>query len=126
MNIYINNFNPNAKVKHSEYVTYINKLKMYRDHFSKDEEKKDEDTKERVKEDLGSMRDLMTFSFDLQTEINELQNELKTKLIKIFFGLSQEAVDDLDILEFSELYAKIEQEKPALVEMLQLKKIQIV
>ena len=103
-------FNPNAKIKHKEFVKLVTKLKP----FSKMILDKKSESKENNEKNQVS-KEMMDFGLELQGKILDLQQQIKDKLITTFYDISSDEFDNLEYEEYETAYNAIIEARPNLV-----------
>lgn len=112
----LDKFNPHTKIKFKDYRDLRTKLEPYADMINVDE-----GSAEKAKEKNDFSTEWLKVSLEMQGTIKALQGEVKTKLVKDFFSLSQAEFDELGE-EFLEMYEMIIQARPTLIDFLFLEK----
>jgi hypothetical protein len=115
----LSNFNPNAKIKHGEFISLINKLEPLKDVIYPEKKAENESDKDK-KIDI----EMMKYGEKIQEKIQENQQKIKEKLVCTFFDLSHEQVGELEVEEFQSAYKKIVENRPSLVFFLYLPKLE--
>jgi len=106
---YQSRFNPDAKVPHAVVRKEYSVIKQFAD-TAKSSETSNTELKPEI----------MKLGLEIQDRIQEAKDNLKLKLIGIFYSLSNEERDNLDIEVFEEMYQQIESARPSLIRFLAL------
>lgn len=107
---YIDRFNVNAKVPYSR----VQKLTTQIQALGGNEQKTDTTNRPDFSPEL------IKLGMEMTEKKEELRQELITELVTIFFNLSNEERDNLDIQERFEMYEMIEKHRPSLIRFLAL------
>jgi hypothetical protein len=115
---FLTKFNATAKIKHGEFVTYVNRLRPFEEMIKVDKT----ETKSDKKVDVTP--EIMKIGEEMREKIALIQEEIKDKLLTVFFSLNQEEFDDLDFEEAEEMTTMILNSRPSLINFLFLPPIQ--
>lgn len=128
MNQYLSQFNPQTKVPFLEYSKLTSKLKVYSDLFKDKSKEAQPEYPLDKKTDTSFFQNqsVVDWSILLEVEVQQLQTAVKSKLIQLFFGVSEDTITQLDYSEFMEMYDMIVQARPEIVNFLFLNKIGVI
>lgn len=104
-------FNPATKVPYKTLAQLKAKLVLLM------ETSKKTDTSDR-KVDINP--EMVEFGIKLQTRVEESKSEAQMTLISLFFSTDQSQIETLDFEEVEQLWSKIEEARPTLVDRLKL------
>lgn len=108
---FLTRFKPDSQVPHSR----VKKLLITIRQFAGSEVKKeDTETERELKPELISA------GLQIQEKLETAKDDLITELVAIFFSLSNEERDNLDFEVREEMYAKIKEARPQLIDFLSL------
>lgn len=108
----LSRFNPETKVPYLEFSRLRVKLEPFGE-IIRNQEQKIQNSNYSVSSEMVKL------GLEIQEKIKELQREIKIKLVKLFFSLSDQEMAEIGE-EFEEMYQMVVDARPSLVDFLLL------